>query len=71
MTAYTFEDANRASHPSEHIPTALARKEAQSRYQGDWDPYHGEPVDDAGFSEAERRAFVAGAEWAADRRWRD
>ena len=68
MTAHTFEDANRAS---QNPATKLALDEAQLRYQGDWDRYHGEHVDDAGFAEAERRAFVAGAEWAADRRWRD
>lgn len=45
--------------------TERAHKEAHERYQGDWDAFEQEPVDDMGFSESERRAFIAGAEWAA------
>ena len=47
--------------------TEAARAEAEKRHQGDWDPFEQEPVDDWGFAEAERRAFVTGAEWARTR----
>lgn len=44
-----------------------ASEEARIRYNGDWDPYEEQRVDDWGYSEAERRAFVAGALFA--HRW--
>ena len=44
--------------------TEAARAEAEKRHQGDWDPFEQGPIDDWGFAEAERRAFVTGAVWA-------
>ena len=44
--------------------TEAAHESAASKYQGDWDPFEGAPVDDWGVAEAERQAYVAGAEWA-------
>lgn len=43
---------------------AQARAEAWRRYPEGWDPYNEEPVDDWGYSECQREAFVAGVEWA-------
>lgn len=64
------------SVPVRPTPEALreqANGEALKRYDGDWiiDDRTGEEVgyDDWGYSEAERRAFVAGAEWAAGHLW--
>ena len=45
----------------------IARAEAFRRYDGDWDPKEEAEVDDWGYSEAERRAFIAGALWAEER----
>jgi hypothetical protein len=45
----------------------MASEEAFKRYQGDWDSYNEERVDDWGYTECERRAFVAGAEFAAEK----
>lgn len=42
-----------------------ARESAASKYQGDWDAFEQEPVDDWGYSEGERKAHVAG--WEAAR----
>ena len=41
-----------------------ARAEAWRRYPEGWDPYNEEPVDDWGYSECQREAFVAGVDWA-------
>ena len=41
-----------------------AREHANENYGVGWDPYEEEPVDDYGFSEAQRQAFMAGADWA-------
>lgn len=46
--------------------TAAAFESAASKYQGDWDAFEQEPVDDYGLSESERRAHVAGWEAARD-----
>lgn len=46
---------------------AAASEEAAKRYTGDWDAYNEEFVDDWGYAEAERRAFVAGALFAAEK----
>lgn len=46
---------------------ALAAEEAFKRYQGDWDSYNEERVDDWGYTECERRAFVAGAMFAGEK----
>ena len=44
--------------------TTAATERAAATYQGDWDAYEQEPVDDYGYSEVQRKGFVAGAEWA-------
>ena len=41
-----------------------ARAEAWRRFPEGWDPCNEEPVDDWGYSECQREAFVAGVEWA-------
>ena len=46
----------------------IAAAEAADRYQGDVEPESGERFDDWGYSECERRAFVAGAVWATEER---
>ena len=46
--------------------TTAAFESAASKYQGDWDAFEQEPVDDYGLSESERRAHVAGWEAARD-----
>jgi hypothetical protein len=38
--------------------------EAHERYQGDIDIETGERMDDWGYSESERKAFIEGATWA-------
>lgn len=48
---------------TEHIATKAAQEEAEVRYP----TAHPDDVADC----IRRAAFVAGAEWAADRRWRD
>lgn len=40
------------------------RAEAYRRYQGDTDVFTGDPVDDWGYTDCQREAFIAGAEWA-------
>ena len=45
--------------------TTAACESAASKYRGDWDAFQREPVDDWGYSEAERRAHIAG--WKAAR----
>ena len=45
--------------------TEAAFESAASKYQGDWDSFEQEPVDDYGLSESERRAHIAG--WEAAR----
>ena len=45
--------------------TEAACESAASKYRGDWDAFQREPVDDWGYSEAERRAHIAG--WKAAR----
>lgn len=45
---------------------AAASEAAFNRYQDDWDPHNEEPVDDWGYAEVQRRAFVAGAQFAAE-----
>ena len=45
----------------------IAAAEAADRYNGDWDFYEERAIDDWGYAEAERRAFVAGAVWADER----
>ena len=44
--------------------TTAALDSAANKYASDWDAFQQEPVDDWGFAEAERRAFVDGAVWA-------
>lgn len=46
--------------------TEAAFESAASKYQGDWDPFEQEPVEDYGLSESERRAHIAGWEAARD-----
>ena len=38
-----------------------ATKKANEKYQDDWDAFNKEPVDDYGYSEVQRAAYVAGA----------
>ena len=45
-----------------------AAHEARGRYNADWDFDNNERVDDWGYSEAERKAFVAGALYAVEER---
>ena len=45
--------------------TEAAFESAASKYQGDWDPFEQDPVDDYGLSESERQAHIAG--WKAAR----
>ena len=45
---------------------AHVRAEAWRRYPEEWDPYNEEAVDDWGYSECQREAFVAGVDWADD-----
>lgn len=38
-------------------------REAWRLYPESWDAYEDAPVDDWGFADAQRDAFIAGAEW--------
>jgi len=48
--------------------SSSAHREAFRLYNSDIDAETGASFDDWGYAECERRAFVAGAEWAANRR---
>lgn len=53
--------------PSRPSVTDNARAEAWRRFPDGIDPETGEPVDDYGYPETAREAFIGGAEWAAGR----
>lgn len=44
-----------------------ARDEAFTRYTGDVDVVTGAPMDDYGYADCKRRAFIAGAAWQSER----
>lgn len=71
-----YAEVIEAERDSLHVTAARieserdARAEAEVRYRGDVDP-DGQRVDDWGFADCERDAFVAGAEWARKQITRD